>query len=485
MKRLSVAVMMLLLLLSAGSAWAGKYHTVTKGECLWLIGQHYSVRWQAIQRANGLKSTTIFPGQRLLIPEENYVHGNIWRKVGGNPYGGTAKWAIDHFSLPEKVKVQVLKNIQQKKFRWSNIHSGMKITVVTFGKNRIWKNVTTRWDSTRYFATKDYGVDGYHVVKVLWCGNWAWWKEVLLPPLPPTHLKSAPSEKVELKPQAQPAQLPPIFKKEKTRVSFEHELDLGGGLWQNDSNFAKGAWWFGQYKLYLHRLEKNLSSGTWTPEIGVFARGDLGKTDADYHWNNWGIGPQIGLMWNGITEEGYPQQVQIMFRTLWEHLHGKNSSSGYHKDEDHFLLGYYAEYLRQFAPDLMNVLYAEGWVDMDNSFSSSWSGDKASKRSGFDVGYKLHKQWNDDWASRFGIQLGYTPQDNWWGANANIEMRYDDWLIFGPSFDYTLASNIAGAVGGYSYGPFVRIELHKFVMEKYSEYESEGVVPADHNLLKY
>lgn len=179
----------LLLALGASSAWAETKHTVKEGECLSRIGRVYCVQWQEIQKANELKSETILPGQQLLIPDRNekrVAQGsnvkasklNIWKKVKANPYKGTAKWAIQNFSLPEEIKAQVLENIRQKKKSdWVEIGSGQMISQVTFGNNKIWTNVLTLWDSSKLYAAKDYGVGEYHVVQVLKCRNWAWWKE--------------------------------------------------------------------------------------------------------------------------------------------------------------------------------------------------------------------------------------------------------------------------------------------------------------------
>lgn len=488
MKHVIVIVIVLLVIaLCAPSAWADRMHVVKEGENLSKIARVYGVRWQEIQKANGLKKTIIRAGQKLVIPEPGTrvapktAAGRVWKKVGGNPYKGTAKWAIQHFSLPEDVKAQVLANYRQGQFNWVTIRSGQELSAVTFGRNQIWTDVTTSWDSSRLHAAQDYGVGEWRVVRVLTCGNWAWWKE-LPPPPPPV---------VEAPPEPEPPPLPPIFQKvsvEKACVSCEHELDAGAGKWWNEDFTADGWWWFAQYKNFLSncgRFQKDAFGGTITPIVGIFARGDLGDNDWGYEWNNWGIGPQVGAMWNGITSEGYPQQVQLLARLLYEDMHGKNSSSGYHKDEEHVLLGYYAEYLRRFAPDKMNVFYTEGWFDLNESFDSTWSGDSASDRTGFAAGYKFHKDWNANWASRFGLQVGLLPQDDQWGANANIEMRYNDWLIFGPSFDYVIASDVAGVAGGWAFGPFVRVELHHQVQKKWTETRMEQVQSAGQELLKY
>ncbi len=46
----------------------GGYHTVQRGENLFRIGLRYGVSVAAIQAANGLSDTTIYVGQRLIIP---------------------------------------------------------------------------------------------------------------------------------------------------------------------------------------------------------------------------------------------------------------------------------------------------------------------------------------------------------------------------------------------------------------------------------
>lgn len=53
---------------SGGGFSGGSSHTVAKGENLYRISLKYGTSVSAIQNANGLTSTTIFPGQVLQIP---------------------------------------------------------------------------------------------------------------------------------------------------------------------------------------------------------------------------------------------------------------------------------------------------------------------------------------------------------------------------------------------------------------------------------
>lgn len=46
----------------------GQTYTVQKGDNLYRIGKRHGVTMQSIMQHNGLQSTTIFPGQQLIIP---------------------------------------------------------------------------------------------------------------------------------------------------------------------------------------------------------------------------------------------------------------------------------------------------------------------------------------------------------------------------------------------------------------------------------
>lgn len=49
--------------------WVPIYHFVAPGETLYLIGKKYGVPYTEIMRYNGLKTSTIYPGQKLYIPD--------------------------------------------------------------------------------------------------------------------------------------------------------------------------------------------------------------------------------------------------------------------------------------------------------------------------------------------------------------------------------------------------------------------------------
>lgn len=67
---LVAALFLAALLLSLGQALAAT-HTVSSGESLWKIGQQYGVDAQTIKSANSLGGNSIYPGQKIYIPEES------------------------------------------------------------------------------------------------------------------------------------------------------------------------------------------------------------------------------------------------------------------------------------------------------------------------------------------------------------------------------------------------------------------------------
>ncbi len=507
-----------LIILCATSAWADQTHPVAKGECLSTIGVKLGVDWHKIAEENKISAPyTIRVGQKLKIPEKTskkVVAPKITKRakktfsvvtkkvvtgtkenpapytddeVGDDPWRGTFVEGLKllGFDIPKDSRLNFASE-------GMDVLPSSAIIQMVSGKNKV------KWYRAELSPEKAkvgrFGiiVNGSYVGSVYAkpeCANWLTWEK---PPVPIEKVKIPPAPVVPVVPEVTPdiPALPPIFKEvvEKECVQCENEVDAGMGVWQNKERDARGLWWYAQYLLTLQRCEDgniNIFGGTAVPKIGIFAKGDLGETDSGYKWNSRGAGPEIGFIWTGLASNGYPHQVQFMFRTLWEYLHGENSSSGYGKDENHFLLGYYAEYLRRFAPDLMSVLYAEGWFDISGSIDSTWSGDEVSDRAGFVFGAKIHKDFSKDWSGRLGAQIGFSPHEDRWGLNINAEARWREWLMFGPSFDYTLASAVAGAAGGYSYGPFICFELKHEVRKRYIVIRTAEVEPADHQLLNY
>lgn len=95
-KKLIVVSILCLSLLFPVSASAATYY-VQKGDTLYLIGKRYGVSAEYLRQANGLKSTVIYPGQKLWVPDKkvnaiSYTvqKGDTLYKIG-QKYGVTDK----------------------------------------------------------------------------------------------------------------------------------------------------------------------------------------------------------------------------------------------------------------------------------------------------------------------------------------------------------------------------------------------------------
>ena len=508
MKKYAVMAMFLVATLFSSVVFAGTY-AVKAGDTLSGIAKKNGVTLNVLKSANPqIKNANhILIGQSINLPEKSVriqqksdqeIVARPWNP-GSNPWRRSKTEGIKGLHYSPSGEKSLLDSVQRDdRFSTAYFHKDGRVLddfgneyemiLMGFGSGKFFKPKPDWKDSDHVEAGWMYKSEsGEYVAFPFKCGN-------------PTYLRLVKSGKKESGPAPESnfyqytesdesvGKLPPIFKEvavEKTRGVYNHELDLGGGIGTNQDNSAHVEWWFGQYKLFLEKYNTGFAGGTVTPVVGIFGKGDLGRIDNGYKWNNWGVGPQTGAMWNGTTATGYPQQVQFMLRAIYFHMHGQNGWSGYSKDQEHILIGYYIEYLRRFHPEYMTILYAEGWFDLKSSFSSTWSGDKATDLTQFVIGAKLHKDLTESWAMRFGFQLGYQLDENRFGANAHIEMRYDDWLIFGPSVDYCIDSNIAAEVSGWFFGGLVRGEFNKQVNEGYTEYELRQVKPSSEQILKY
>ena len=190
MKKAIVVTVWMTILLLFSAAMAETVYIVKKGDCLSVIGKHLNVNWREIAKANQIKNPWIIhPKQKLIIPKlEKSIVQKIkkWEKVGGNPYKGTWQWAINQMKLPSNIKKQVEENIRKNKFTWFNLTSGQVLDHLISGKNEVWGKTISSWNKTELFAAKDYGFNGYRVLYVLKCGNWANFQEKILPALVPT-----------------------------------------------------------------------------------------------------------------------------------------------------------------------------------------------------------------------------------------------------------------------------------------------------------
>ncbi len=518
MKKYAVMVMFLVAMFFSSVAFAGTgtySYSVRAGDTLSGIAKKRGESLADLKSLNPqIKNfNKIWPGQVINTPSDKLstthiklvVSKTVLQKTarpwnpGSNPWCLSKAEGVRRLHFSPSGERDFLNALSSKHFSIARIYKNgqvfddfgneYRMLKMGFGKGSFFQPIPAWKDELHAEAGWMYKSGNEYLVFPFKCGN-------------PTSLELVKATEVKTKsvqklapttPKSQPekkSELPSIFKEvpvEKQCVTSEHELDAGGGVWRNQDSSSKGDWWFLQYKWYLRSCQNETKAfgGTLTPVIGAFAKGDRGSTDAGYDWNNWGVGPQVGFMWDSATDKGYPQQIQFMLRAIYFHMHGQNGWSGYSKEQEHILVGYYIEYLRRFHPKYMTILYSEGWFDVNKNFNSTWSGDKVNDMTQFVIGAKLHRDLTDSWAVRLGPQFGYQIDENRLGATFVAELRYDDWLIFGPSFDYCISSNAINEAGGWAAGVFARVELHKQITKKYTEYRMQKVTTSDKQLLKY
>jgi len=311
MKKIVIAglIVLVTILLLSSVTMAQTIYIVKKGDCLSVIGKRLNVNWQEIAKTNGIENPWIIHPKQKLIIRGNKLKKPIvqkirkWENVGGDSYKGTWQWAIDNFNLPDDVKYQVRENIKKnKKFKWFALENGQELKQVVFGKNEIWEKTICHWDKTKLYAAKDYGVGKYHVIKVLKCGNWAWYKspvaKVKKPefPLVPA-FKSKPD-----------FPLVPVFASQKESLVVHNNFDfyMGGGIYESVHDDAKGhyLWAKTRYRPF------EFTFGDLHLRTGIFAFGAMGNGDDgdyNYRWEKWAIGPTaklIGNHWDADVDAG-------------------------------------------------------------------------------------------------------------------------------------------------------------------------------------
>ncbi|WP_407672759.1 cell wall hydrolase [Pallidibacillus thermolactis] len=102
--------------LPLNDADAASVHTVKEGDSLYKIGQTYGVSVLSLKSINQLKSSTIYPGQELKLPEKitdeefDLLARLVHAEAKGEPYAGKVAVAtvvlnrVDHPDFPNTIK---------------------------------------------------------------------------------------------------------------------------------------------------------------------------------------------------------------------------------------------------------------------------------------------------------------------------------------------------------------------------------------------
>lgn len=116
-------------LLIPASAYAGTYY-VQKGDSLFTIGQRYGVSAEYVRQTNGLKTSAIYPGQKLWVPD---------RKV--NAYNYTVKKGDTLYKIAKKYGTTVKAIMNTTGLKSANIFPGQALLIP---KANVAANSTTK-----------------------------------------------------------------------------------------------------------------------------------------------------------------------------------------------------------------------------------------------------------------------------------------------------------------------------------------------------
>ena len=185
-----------------------------------------------------------------------------------------------------------------------------------------------------------------------------------------------------------------------------------------------------------------------------------------------GVGVQVGVQRNWINDRNNRASADLKLRWLSDRSWGSNPQSGYSFTQKGQKIGLYGGYTERINKegDLLGAT-AEYWKSFGAKVNSTWAGQPAQDRGSVGVAAFYETKLSDDnkWRVRYIGGLKHTNWDkqNW--SQLTAEIRYDDWLMFGPQITLPIGVSDLNQPLTHSdlttVGAFVRVELGKPVRE--------------------
>lgn len=497
MRKLILFAIIVMALCSTAAFAAEVEYTVKKGDTLWGIAQTFTgngANYKALAEANNISNPDrIHVGQRLIVSsssENSFKKGTLQNPriyadegVGADPFKGTMKDGLMLLGL--MTEEEQIHNAYQYSGRdgWSFIKTGDLINMVSgsIGNFKVWYYEVKFTDPNRVVDTKVYDVSIQQkngairtltVEKNEACNNWLFkvieqrpQQEIEIPP--EVAIGNFPEE-VEYAPEA--LEIVEFPEAEKPCCPPEHEPILGGGTWGN--GIAEGDFAYGEYMLWLKnpifRCDSEYAFG-----LGFYGNWDQGESSiSSYEWEGYAFGPQIGMKYSSVylddDDKKYRlQQWTAKLRLVWEDTKGSNKE-GYKMQQDSLKLGLYTEYIRELNDKWMAMGVIEGWIDVDSSINSTWSGDSPSERGQISLAAYAQYKINEDWSVRFGGGPFYQEWDDMFGLHLRAEARWKKTVMFGPYanlFPFGKTDSYSGIPTSdlQTLGLFVRVEFGEMI----------------------
>jgi hypothetical protein len=250
-----------------------------------------------------------------------------------------------------------------------------------------------------------------------------------------------------------------------TKDIAEWEAIVGAGVW--DNKLAHGKWHYGEAAVTAILPDGYRLGG------GVYGMWGSGASEtSDYRWRERGYGPQLVLKRNFLKEQQDEFGQTSLMPAMWglklrylpnDRVSGRDPVSGYAQTQDGKKLGLYAEYIERTSPDWLLGVNGEVWHSYDRRITSTWSGDKPQDRGSMSANVFAQYRVDDEWQVRGILGVSHQNWDKLNFANAALEGRYRETLMFGPRLSVALNKPDAYkdvARGDLTtLGAFIRLEL--------------------------
>lgn len=432
MKRLFVAAILISFFMA--SAVSAETYKVRSGDTLSKIAQKFSgVSWKNIFEANRGQipnPNIIRIGQNLIIPVNNASiqvksGPKYWKNPGGDPFGpqrDKAK-AIMMFSLPDEVKKEAIRKLQEKDQDFFIIKSGDKFEEMFFGDYKKWTDVIVAWQGTEKGrrVSVEHGDKIYHIAFPFVCHNISWWMEtrpsqiLVSTPTPtvPEPVPESPSDTVV-------TEEPIDIVVEEPKYGMDYDIYAWAGRFEalkgdGYSNFYGG-------KANLWYLIHPTSFGILKHGLSTTFNGWDGKSNDrfSFHGKRYSLGPIIS--W--VREDTSETSLSVQF--------------GRQKDAGHTADDYYKQTQRtdivhvsvthDTYPETSYVDKVEVWADANfdvgHKKTSTWQGNKipsqddpASDKTNFGVGLNAYTWKTEHVKGGITLKADHAVEDHHLGVN--------------------------------------------------------------------
>jgi len=243
------------------------------------------------------------------------------------------------------------------------------------------------------------------------------------------------------------------------------ELIAGAGVYSN--NLAHGDWRYAEGDVLIP-LGDGYAVGAGF--YGMWGEGE--SRTSSYTWNERsGIGPQIVLRRDYLKEQQDEFGQTVELPASWgikarylpnDYVSGGNGT--YDMSQAGKKFGLYAEVYEQKSEDWTLGLTGESWRYFDGHIRSTWNGDRPQDRSSWNINALAQYSFDEDWALRGILGVSHQNWDRLNYLNLTPEVRYQNWLMFGPRVSIPLNKpdefyHDVSRADLFTIGGFVRVEL--------------------------